>query len=125
MGGYLRDGEDRSGFEPELGGLVRQRGVYVDEVSCIGCQFCVHIARNTFHVEEDQGRARVTCQNGDPEDLIQEAIDTCPVDCIHWLDYTELKEMERKREFQVVKPLGFPISRRESLKAERDLKRRS
>ena len=27
LGGFLRDAEDRSGFEPELGGVWRQKGV--------------------------------------------------------------------------------------------------
>ena len=119
LGGYLRDGLERTGLEPELGGLVRQNGVYVDELTCIGCKNCAHVAHNTFHIEDDYGRARVTRQDGDPEELIQEAIDTCPVSCIHWVDYTELKDLERKRKFQVIKPLGFPVSRTESFKAER------
>lgn len=119
LGGYLRDSPERTGFEPELGGLVRQNGVYVDELTCIGCKNCAHVARNTFHIEDDYGRARVTRQDGDPEEMIQEAIDTCPVNCIHWVDYTELKQLERKRKFQVIKPLGFPVSRTESFKAER------
>ena len=116
LGGYLRDGLERTGLEPELGGLVRQNGVYVDELTCIGCKNCAHVAHNTFHIEDDYGRARVTRQDGDPEELIQEAIDTCPVNCIHWVDYTELKDLERKRKFQVIKPLGFPVSRAESFK---------
>ena len=119
LGGYLRDGLERTGLEPELGGLVRQNGVYVDELTCIGCKNCAHVAHNTFYIEDHYGRARVMQQDGDPEELIQEAIDTCPVNCIHWVDYTELKELERKRKFQVVKPLGFPVSRTESFKAER------
>lgn len=118
LGGYLRDGLERTGLEPELGGLVRQNGVYVDELTCIGCKNCAHVAHNTFYIEDNYGRARVTRQDGDPEELIQEAIDTCPVNCIHWVDYTELKDLERKRKFQVIKPLGFPISRTESFKAE-------
>jgi len=38
LGGFLRDSPDRTGFEPELGGLLRQKAVYVDEVTCIGCK---------------------------------------------------------------------------------------
>jgi len=33
LGGFLRDSPDRTGFEPELGGLLRQKAVYVDEVT--------------------------------------------------------------------------------------------
>jgi ferredoxin len=109
LGGTLRFNIQRSGFEPELGGVLRQKGVYVDEVTCIGCKHCAHVARNTFFIEQDYGRSRVIRQDGDAEDVIQEAIDTCPVDCIHWVDYTELKKLEVERQYQVVPGAGMPI----------------
>ncbi|MBD2182653.1 ferredoxin [Planktothrix sp. FACHB-1355] len=112
LGGVFRDEPERSGFEPELGGVLRQKGVYVDEITCIGCKHCAHVARNTFYIEPDYGRSRVVRQDGDSEELIQEAIDTCPVDCIHWVDYTELKKLEAEREEQVIPPVvGFPVDR--------------
>src|SRR5919199_1457631 len=109
LGGFLRDAPDRSGLEPELGGVLRQKGVYVDEITCIGCKHCAHVARNTFYIEPDYGRSRVVRQDGDSEELIQEAIDTCPVDCIHWVDYTELKKLEEERKYQVIPVVGFPV----------------
>jgi ferredoxin len=111
LGGVLRDIGDRSGFEPELGGIVRQRGVYVDELTCIGCKFCAHVARNTFYIEPENGRSRVVRQDGDSEDTVQEAIDTCPVNCIQWVDYTDLKKLEAEREFQEIPVVGFLIDR--------------
>ena len=121
LGGALRSQPDRTGLEPELGGVVRQRGVYVDEPVCIGCKHCAHVARNTFYIEPEYGRSRVLQQDGDSEDLIQEAIDTCPVDCIYWVDYTELKDLEATRRYQTVKPVGFPVKQSA---AERDRRRR-
>ena len=109
LGGFLRDEPERSGFEPELGGAFRQKGVYVDEITCIGCKHCAHVARNTFYIEPDYGRSRVVRQDGDSEDLLQEAIDTCPVDCIHWVDYTELQRLEEERLYQVIPLVGFPV----------------
>ena len=109
LGGIWRDAPERSGLEPELGGAVRQKGVYVDEVTCIGCKHCAHVARNTFYIEPDYGRSRVVRQDGDSQELIQEAIDTCPVDCIHWVDYTELKKLEEERKYQVIPVVGFPV----------------
>lgn len=109
LGGFLRDAEARSGFEPELGGAFRQQGVYVDELVCIGCKHCAHVARNTFYIEPDYGRSRVIRQDGDSEDLVQEAIDTCPVDCIHWVNYTNLKKLEEERKYQVIPVVGFPV----------------
>lgn len=116
LGGIFRDASQRSGFEPELGGQLRQTGVYVDELTCIGCKHCAHTAPNTFYLEPEQGRSRVFNQDGDCEDLIQEAIDTCPVDCIHWVDYTKLKQLEEERKYQELKPLGFPqVSKKKGL----------
>ncbi len=111
LGGLLRDAEptERTGFEPELGGVVRQQGIYVDEATCIGCRHCAHVARNTFYIEPDHGRSRVIDQAGDSADLLQEAIDTCPVDCIHWVNYVELTALEAERKRQVLKPVGFPV----------------
>ncbi|HEY9660708.1 MAG TPA: ferredoxin [Allocoleopsis sp.] len=109
LGGFLRDAPERTGLEPELGGIVRQKGVYVDEMTCIGCKHCAHVARNTFYIEPDYGRSRVIRQDGDAEDVIQEAIDTCPVDCIHWVDYTELRQLEEERKYQVIQNLGLPV----------------
>jgi ferredoxin len=98
----------RSGFEPELGGVFEQRAVYVDETTCIGCLNCAHVARNTFYIEPDYGRSRVIRQDGDSEALVQEAIDTCPVDCIHWVNYKALKELEENRKDQVLQSIGLP-----------------
>lgn len=109
LGGFLRHQPERSGLEPELGGTERQKGVYVDEITCIGCLHCAHVARNTFYIEPDYGRSRVIRQDGDSEDMIQEAIDTCPVNCIHWVDYTELKRLEAERKYQVIPIAGYPV----------------
>lgn len=125
LGGNLRQAEERTGYEPELGGQLRQKGVYVDEITCIGCKHCAHVARNTFYMEPDYGRSRVYRQDGDSEEIVQEAIDTCPVDCIHWIDYTELKELERDRKHQVIPVVGFPVDKAMSTLQTRKAKRRS
>jgi len=124
LGGTLRLGQSRSGAEPELGGSLRQKGVYVDEVTCIGCKHCAHVAANTFYIEPDYGRSRVMCQDGDPEVLIQEAIDMCPVDCIHWVNYKELKQLEAERKDQVIPRAGFPVDQA-SLAAQKRLKKQA
>lgn len=109
LGGVFREeAPERSGFEPELGGVLRQKGAYVDETICIGCKHCAHTAPNTFYIEPSHGRARVFNQDGDSEELIDEAMDTCPVNCIHWIDYTKLKKLEEKRKNQVIRNLGLP-----------------
>ena len=98
----------RSGQEPLLGGALGQKAVWVDEAVCIGCRYCAHVAVNTFVVEPHWGRSRAIRQDGDSTELIQEAIDTCPVDCIHWVAYEQLPELQQQLECQEILPLGVP-----------------
>ncbi|KAG4980388.1 hypothetical protein JHK85_034346 [Glycine max] len=67
--------------------------VFVDEFSCIGCKNCANVACDVFGIEEEFGRARVYSQCGKPE-LVQQAIDSCPVDCIHWTSAAQLSLLE-------------------------------
>jgi len=97
-----------TGLEPLLGGALRQKAVWVDEAVCIGCRYCAHVATNTFVVEPDWGRSRALRQDGDSTERIQEAIDTCPVDCIHWVPYGELAGLEAQMQQQEILPLGLP-----------------
>ncbi len=101
-----------TGREPLLGGVLRQRAVWVDEAVCIGCRYCTHVAGNTFVVEPDWGRSRALRQDGDSTETIQEAIDTCPVDCIHWVAYEDLPALEQQAAQQELLPLGLPSAAR-------------
>ncbi|MCP9849167.1 ferredoxin [Cyanobium sp. Morenito 9A2] len=101
-----------TGREPQLGGALRQRAVWVDEAVCIGCRYCTHVAGNTFLVEPDWGRSRALRQDGDSTEIIQEAIDTCPVDCIHWVAYEELDGLNARLSCQELQPLGLPAAAR-------------
>ena len=100
------ESNDISGFEPVLGGELREKAIWVDEASCIGCQYCVHVASNTFFVDEDLGRARVIRQNGDNLEVVQEAMDTCPVDCMHWVDFEDLDRLEASLNRDMFQSLG-------------------
>ena len=60
------------------------KAVYIDEEECIGCASCVEICPEVFQMQEAEEKAEVIKPEGGPEDLIQEAMDTCPVSCIHW-----------------------------------------
>ena len=55
----------------------------VDQSLCISCGLCADTAPNTFKLDE-HSLSTVIDPHGDPEDLIQEAIDSCPVSCISW-----------------------------------------
>jgi ferredoxin len=70
------------------------------------------VAGNTFVVEPDWGRSRALRQDGDSTETIQEAIDACPVDCIHWVSYEELPALEEQSRSQELLPLGLPTPSR-------------
>ena len=56
----------------EDGYPVQDRFTYVDEETCIGCTNCATVARSTFFMEDELGRARVFRQGGDSDELIAE-----------------------------------------------------
>ena len=58
---------------------------YIDEDECIACGSCAETCPDCFRYEEGMDVAQVTdfdCE----EDDIQEAMDLCPAQCIHWQD---------------------------------------
>lgn len=59
------------------------RKVFVDRDECIGCGLCAEIAPDVFRLNEE-GISEVLASYVGPQDTIQEAIDECPVECIHW-----------------------------------------
>mmetsp|Transcript_7980 Transcript_7980/g.9331 ORF Transcript_7980/g.9331 Transcript_7980/m.9331 type:complete len:415 (+) Transcript_7980:537-1781(+) len=87
-------------WDHETNQPFRLQSVYVDEVTCIGCTMCATAAMSTFFMEDEHGRARVFQQWGDDDETIQIAIDTCPVDCIHYIPYEELMRLEIERREQ-------------------------
>ena len=106
-----------SGCEPCLGGALREKVVWVDEASCIGCGYCVHVACNTFATEPNFGRSRAFRQDGDSTNCVQEAIDTCPVDCIYWVKFEDLTSLSVIAHSQELQPLGMPMRARPKRKA--------
>ena len=72
----------------------QSRAVFVNESVCIGCRMCNHSAAKTFMMEQDYGRARAFQQWADSEEDIQIAIDSCPVDCISWVNKKNLPILE-------------------------------
>ena len=60
------------------------RRVFIDEEECIGCGSCEEICPEVFVLNEDTEKAEVINAEGGPEDLIEEAMEACPVECIQW-----------------------------------------
>ncbi|GAB4824861.1 hypothetical protein Ancab_007729 [Ancistrocladus abbreviatus] len=86
-------GYSLTSINPFLDDTCPKDHVFVDEFSCIGCKNCANVAPDVFNIEEDFGRARAYNQCGNPN-LVQQAVDTCPVDCIHWTSAAQLSLLE-------------------------------
>jgi ferredoxin len=78
----------------ESGQPLQLRFAYVDEASCIGCTYCADVARNTFYMNEQAGRARVYAQGQDSPEVLLEAMESCPVNCISFVDHEDLVILE-------------------------------
>ena len=81
--------------DPEAASML-----WVDELSCIGCQWCADVARSTFkmaHEDHEFGTARVVQQGGDNAETVDEAIASCPADCIQRCTRKELTVLEEYR----------------------------
>ena len=59
-----------------------------------GGKECGGRAAGAFRMNDDYGRSRVFAQWLNDEDDIQCAIDSCPVDCIHWVEREQLPFLE-------------------------------
>ena len=55
------------------------------EEECIACGSCEEICPEVFKLNESLGFTQVVNPGGAPEEKIQEAIDACPTQCIHWV----------------------------------------
>jgi len=71
-------------IERKMTKMARQ--VVIDTEECIGCESCVELCADVFSFNEDEEKAEVILPRGGSEDCIEEAIETCPVECIHWED---------------------------------------
>jgi ferredoxin len=63
---------------------IMAKEVWVDKEECISCGLCVDNLPDVFRYD-DNGKAEAYNSSGASEDEIEsEAIDQCPVGCIHW-----------------------------------------
>lgn len=56
--------------------------VKIDQEICIGCESCVELCPDIFEFDPIENKAYVIQAEGGDEGCIDEAIATCPVDCI-------------------------------------------
>lgn len=58
--------------------------VVIETEECMGCEACVELCSDVFSFNEAEEKAEVILAEGGPEDCIEEAIGSCPAECIHW-----------------------------------------
>ena len=66
--------------------ILMARKAVIDTAERIGCESCVELCSEVFTFNEELEKAEVIRPEGGPEDCIEEAMGTCPVECIHWED---------------------------------------
>ena len=62
------------------------RTLTVNQEECIGCETCTELCPAVFAMGQDTGKSKVLDPDGAPKNDIQEAIDSCPVEAIAWVD---------------------------------------
>ena len=58
--------------------------VIIETAECIGCESCIELYSEVFAFNDDEDKAEVILPQGGPEDCIEEAMETCPTECISW-----------------------------------------
>jgi ferredoxin len=79
-----------SGEDEDIGCIIPKRKkeermaqkVVIDTDECVACGTCVEVCPDVFKMDDGADYAEVVKETGGPEDLIQEAIDSCPTQCI-------------------------------------------
>ena len=56
--------------------------VIIDEEECIGCESCVELCPSVFGWDEDSEKAYVVDGADANDDCIEEAVASCPAECI-------------------------------------------
>jgi len=59
------------------------KNIKINPSACIGCGTCSSLAGKSFKIGDD-GKAHVLSPVGDTQEVIQSAIDSCPVTAISW-----------------------------------------
>jgi len=56
--------------------------IVIDQDECLGCEACVETCPNAFIMDEEKGKAAVKDGADPDEECVDEAIASCPAECI-------------------------------------------
>ncbi|CAK9096272.1 Chaperone protein dnaJ C76 [Durusdinium trenchii] len=102
-----------------------EKFVFVDEWTCIACRNCCDVAPRTFCIDADAGRARVFAQWGNSEELLDYAVQACPVDCIYWVSRDELQVLEYVTRDRLEDPFTMATDFKAKLEEEAERRKRN
>ena len=57
---------------------------WVDKDECTGCELCVSNLPEVFRMDDDDVAECFNPKGATEEEIQEDAIDACPVECIHW-----------------------------------------
>ncbi len=57
--------------------------IHIDATECIGCGACEELCPGVFRIRDD-AVSELLVEDVTDLSCAQEAIDTCPVECLHW-----------------------------------------
>jgi len=58
--------------------------VEINEEECVGCETCVELCPDIFGFNEDDEKAYVILADSSDADCIEEAMGSCPAECISY-----------------------------------------
>ncbi len=61
-----------------------EKKVVIIEEDCMGCEACVELCPEIFEFDDDKEIAVVLNPLSNDEDCIEDAMDSCPSECIIW-----------------------------------------
>ena len=56
--------------------------VKIDQDECIGCEACVELCPSVFSFNDEEGKAHVKEDANADDECVDEAIASCPAECI-------------------------------------------
>lgn len=56
----------------------------IDTEECIACGNCEQVCPGVFRLNEALGHSEIIDSQGAPAEEILDAVEQCPVQCIHW-----------------------------------------
>jgi ferredoxin len=83
-GAHQRDMASKQHRNRRQKGTVMAKQVWVDKDECISCGLCIENLPEVFRSDDDGKAECYDSAAATEEDIENNAIEICPVSCIHW-----------------------------------------